>query len=205
MQFRGFFAEGGTSVADRKGKPAKAPAKMAGHEGEVEVQATRAHEKLRARMDARNLNITDLLRMAAPYGMTAAFGTVKNWLNGGEQPRFRDMVALSRALELPLDYLADDSKDNPDLFRSDLDPSEQRVLEITRRLGSEPVRLMMENVSRLGLDEANNRLMLMVPMPILGQGPPTPYVPPSQGRTDDRTEGEHIAAGSKVNPVPRRK
>lgn len=74
--------------------------------------------------------------------------TVSRWLNGENKPFDQWALALARALDVPLDYLADDAQE--DLPCSELKPDERSLVEIYRGF---------RDNEGMTLEEARDRLM----------------------------------------------
>jgi transcriptional regulator with XRE-family HTH domain len=83
--------------------------------------------------------------------------TVSRWLNGDGKPFEQWALALARALNVPLDYLADDAQD--ELPRG-LKPDEQSVIDVYRSMRGQGM-TMEEAIDRLTLRsvEALRRLL----------------------------------------------
>jgi transcriptional regulator with XRE-family HTH domain len=90
--------------------------------------------------------------------------TVSRWLNGEGKPFDQWALALARALEVPLDYLADDAQEDP---LPGLKPDERSLVEIYRGF---------RDNEGMTLEEARDRLMAPVP------GRPDDPVPRRRGK-----------------------
>jgi len=89
---------------------------------------------------------------------------VSNWTKGKGEPSMRELLTLARLLQVPLDYLADDTIDDPrKAGRTGLDPEDLQVLDSWRLL------------RRGGMSGAEAVLRLAGPMTRREQGfTPTP-------------------------------
>lgn len=83
-------------------------------------------EKLKALCAAKDLTPADLARKIGGVPKS----TMYNWFNGRNDPDIKSAKLIADALGVPLDYLADDSLDEPPAL--DLSPDERRIVDIIR-------------------------------------------------------------------------
>jgi transcriptional regulator with XRE-family HTH domain len=108
-------------------------------------------QKLDKLCEGRRWTQADLMRAVnAVSKKKVSTNTVSRWFNGVGKPFNKWAVPLARALEVPLDYLADDAQN--DLPRPELDPDERSILVIFRGL---------HDNQGMTKKEARDRLMAM--------------------------------------------
>ncbi|MFO0907233.1 MAG: helix-turn-helix transcriptional regulator [Isosphaeraceae bacterium] len=86
-------------------------------------------------------------------------------LSGQSTPGLENAFRLARAVNVSLDYLADDALENDPMRATDpLSPEERRVLEVVQRLGLTRALLLLENISFIGYETAMQRLLSARPV-----------------------------------------
>jgi transcriptional regulator with XRE-family HTH domain len=96
------------------------------------ITAMRFHEKISRVAAAKRLNQSAI---AVLTGIPQT--SLSRWMSGKAVPKLGEAFALARALGVSLDYLADDSLDDPPppAAGPDLTPDEVWILETARALG----------------------------------------------------------------------
>ena len=95
-------------------------------------------EKILKRMEERGHS---QIWLASRVGTSAT--QVGRWLDlkkdqRGSRPSYRELLMLARVLELPLEYLCDDSCDDPAQYSGpQLNADERRIVELARIIGYE--------------------------------------------------------------------
>lgn len=87
------------------------------------------HDKLVMCCDAKGWNQASLFRAVGGVSRT----TVSNWFNHESKPDMETALRIARALDVPLDYLADDTIDEPPAPAAQADWG-RTVLELIRAL-----------------------------------------------------------------------
>jgi transcriptional regulator with XRE-family HTH domain len=86
-------------------------------------------------------------------------------LSGQSTPGLENAFRLARAVDVSLDYLADDSLETDPMRASDpLAPEERRVLDLVQRIGLVRALLLLENISFIGYETAMQRLLSARPV-----------------------------------------
>jgi transcriptional regulator with XRE-family HTH domain len=141
-------------------------------------------QKLDKLCEGRRWTQADLVRAVnAVSEEEVSTNTVSRWFNGVGKPFNKWAVPLARALEVPLDYLADDAQNAPP--RPELDPDERSILVIFRGL---------HDNQGMTKKEARDRLMAMSveAMERLNRptrAPGSPAAPPSTRRRTRKRSG----------------
>jgi transcriptional regulator with XRE-family HTH domain len=86
-------------------------------------------------------------------------------LSGQSTPGLENAFRLARAVEVSLDFLADDELENDPLKAADVVSSdERRILDLAQRLGLSRAMLLLENISFVGYETAMQRLLAAKPV-----------------------------------------
>jgi transcriptional regulator with XRE-family HTH domain len=81
-------------------------------------------------------------------------------LQGKSRPGLDNAFRLAKAVNVTLDYLADDSLDTePPQPADHLTPEERRIMTIAQKIGQDEVLTLLENIRFLGYDVAMSRLV----------------------------------------------
>jgi transcriptional regulator with XRE-family HTH domain len=92
-------------------------------------------------------------------------------LSGQSTPGLENAFRLARAVDLSLDFLADDALESDPLKAADpLSPDERRVLDLVARIGLSRAVLLLENISFVGYETAMQRLLGARPVIDLDRG-----------------------------------
>ena len=115
----------------------------------------RLKDKLLTEMARHGLNGQ---RLAQRSGVSDS--EISRILSGQSTPGLENAFRLARAVDLSLDFLADDSLEADPLKAADpLSPEERRVLDVAARIGLSRAVLLLENISFVGYDTAMQRLL----------------------------------------------
>jgi transcriptional regulator with XRE-family HTH domain len=111
--------------------------------------------KLKHLMHAKGLNGQRLSRLSQ-----VSDSEISRILQGKSRPGLDNALRLARALEVSLDYLADDKidsepADSGDVFTTD----ERKVMVLTQKIGGAETLAILENVRFLGYETAMSRLV----------------------------------------------
>jgi len=91
--------------------------------------------KLNHLLSARGLTQADLREA---IGRTVSNATVSHWCSGKSLPRLDEAYKVASVLDVPLEFLADDSKAAPEVQPPDgLTDREREIVSIIRKLGVE--------------------------------------------------------------------
>lgn len=93
--------------------------------------AMRLNEKLQMLCGRRGWGQSNLLEVVPDVTKSS----MSNWWKGKYRPDLESALRIARALDVPLDYLADDALDDPPPSR-DLPADEEHVLKVYRNLRS---------------------------------------------------------------------
>jgi transcriptional regulator with XRE-family HTH domain len=91
--------------------------------------AMRYCDKLQRHCDERGWEQADLWRA---INKCVSRSTVSNWFNDESRPNMAVGLRIARALALSLDYMADDTQDEPSPA---LNAAEEEILSISRTMG----------------------------------------------------------------------
>ena len=81
-------------------------------------------------------------------------------MNGKSLPGLENAIALARAVNISLDYLADDSLDaDPNQPKESADERETTILRLAREIGYKHAEYILENTRLIGYDVAMHRLV----------------------------------------------
>jgi transcriptional regulator with XRE-family HTH domain len=81
-------------------------------------------------------------------------------MNGKSLPGLENAIALARAVNVSLDYLADDTLDaDPNLPKESADEREAEIQRLAREIGFKQAERILENTRIIGYDVAMHRLM----------------------------------------------
>jgi transcriptional regulator with XRE-family HTH domain len=132
------------------------------------------HEKIWREMARRNLNQQKLARLA-----NVSDSEISRILAGKSNPSLEYARRIALAIEVSLDYLANDSmeEDAPEQHGPTLDPVEIEVLELTGSLGPRQTRRILETAVDLGYDIAIRRLLGTEMKPVIEVGHPSQTIP----------------------------
>jgi transcriptional regulator with XRE-family HTH domain len=111
--------------------------------------------KLKKLMNAKGLNGQKLARLAQ-----VSDSEISRILQGKSRPGLENALRLAQALEVSLDFLADDNVDaEPPPPADALSEEERKALTIIQKVGSRDVLTILENVRFLGYEVAMGRLV----------------------------------------------
>jgi transcriptional regulator with XRE-family HTH domain len=111
--------------------------------------------KLKHLMNARGLNGQRLARLSQ-----VSDSEISRILQGKSRPGLDNALRLARALEVSLDYLADDRIDSEPASPADaFSPDERKILSLGQKLGVPETVAILENVRFLGYETAMSRLV----------------------------------------------
>jgi transcriptional regulator with XRE-family HTH domain len=86
-------------------------------------------------------------------------------LSGQSTPGLENAFRLARAIDVSLDYLADDELETDPLKAGDVVSSdERRILDLSDRIGLARALLLLENISFVGYETAMQRLLAAKPV-----------------------------------------
>ncbi|MBX6312921.1 MAG: helix-turn-helix transcriptional regulator [Isosphaeraceae bacterium] len=108
------------------------------------------HEKL-ARLAEQQRRSQRNVARALQQQITISVAKVNEWFLGKREPSLREAWLLARLFGVPLEYLADDTQDEP--APPELDPEERILLQAFRRLGIS----VDEGILRLGQERTSPR------------------------------------------------
>ncbi len=112
-------------------------------------------QKLKNLMNARGLNGQRLARLSR-----VSDSEISRILQGKSRPGLDNALRLARALEVSLDYLADDTIDNePCEPVDDFSNDERKILNLSQKIGSPDAVTILETVRFLGYETAMSRLV----------------------------------------------
>ncbi len=145
--------------------------------------------KLQMLMKARNLNGQKLARLSR-----VSDSEISRILQGKSRPGLDNALRLARAVEVSLDFLADDRIEvEPTAAVDDAPTAEDRkLLALCKRIGSEEVQRVLEIVRILGYEAAMARLLGMSSRPVIERldepaVEPRPAIPPVAPSQSART------------------
>ena len=106
-------------------------------------QAMMFADKLKSLLETHRIDAPELSRvLSEKYGKKISGQTVYNYLNKPEvQPRLDVAMAIAKEFDVSIEYLADDSLDEPPTKR-DLTESETMILDACRDSGMKPYEIM---------------------------------------------------------------
>jgi transcriptional regulator with XRE-family HTH domain len=108
-------------------------------------------------------------------------------LSGQSTPGLENAFRLARAVNVSVDFLADDSLDADPLTATDsVSPDERRVLDVVEQLGLTRAILLLENIRYIGFETSMKRLLMT--------GKPSIEL--------DRDEEARPAPAAPVSPMP---
>jgi transcriptional regulator with XRE-family HTH domain len=111
--------------------------------------------KLKNLMNAKGLNGQKLARLSQ-----VSDSEISRILQGKSRPGLDNALRLAQALDVSLDYLADDQLDSEPPEPADaLSPDERRLLGIVQKIGCSEVVTILENLRFLGYEVAMSRLV----------------------------------------------
>jgi transcriptional regulator with XRE-family HTH domain len=135
--------------------------------------------KLKNLMNARGLNGQKLARLSR-----VSDSEISRILQGKSRPGLDNALRLAQALEVSLDYLADDSLDvEPPAPADAHSPDERKALGLVQKIGLPEALTILENVRFLGYEVAMSRLVGAKPIIEIDKEagaemrPPTPTAP----------------------------
>jgi transcriptional regulator with XRE-family HTH domain len=112
-------------------------------------------DKLQMLMARRGLNGQKLARLSQ-----VSDSEISRIVQGKSRPGLDNAFRLARSLNVPLDYLADDSQDvEPSQPADILAPEERKLLASVQKIGCPEVLTILENVRFLGYELAMSRLL----------------------------------------------
>ncbi len=112
-------------------------------------------DKLQMLMARCGLNGQKLARLSQ-----VSDSEISRILQGKSRPGLDNAFRLAKAVNVTLDYLADDSLDTePPQPADHLSPDERRLLSIAQKIGQSEVLTLLENIRFLGYDVAMSRLV----------------------------------------------
>jgi transcriptional regulator with XRE-family HTH domain len=112
-------------------------------------------DKLQMLMNRRSLNGQKLARLSQ-----VSDSEISRILQGKSRPGLDNAFRLAKAVNVSLDYLADDSVEVDATQPADLLSSEERkILTLAQRIGCAEVLAILENVRFLGYEVAMSRLI----------------------------------------------
>ena len=112
-------------------------------------------DKLQMLMARCGLNGQKLARLSQ-----VSDSEISRILQGKSRPGLDNAFRLARAVNVTLDYLADDSLDaEPPQPADHLSPEERRLLTVAQKIGPSEVLTLLENIRFLGYDVAMSRLV----------------------------------------------
>ena len=112
-------------------------------------------DKLQILMTRHSLNGQKLARLSQ-----VSDSEISRILQGKSRPGLDNAFRLARAVNVSLDYLADDSLDVDGCQPADLLSTEERkILNLTQKIGGPEVLAILENVRFLGYEVAMSRLI----------------------------------------------
>ncbi len=115
----------------------------------------RLKEKLQILMARHSLNGQRLAKLSQ-----VSDSEISRILQGKSRPGLDNAFRLAKAVNVSLDFLADDSLDMDASSSGDLlSPDERKVLNLTQKIGGAEVVAILENVRFLGYDVAMSRLI----------------------------------------------
>ena len=115
----------------------------------------RFSEKLAQKMLQLGLNGQKLARKSE-----VSDSEISRIMNGKSLPGLENAIALSRAVNVSLDYLADDMLDaDPNLPKESADERETAIQRLAREIGYKQAEHILENTRIIGYDVAMHRLM----------------------------------------------
>src|SRR5579883_2370710 len=112
-------------------------------------------DKLQMLMNRHSLNGQKLARLSQ-----VSDSEISRILQGKSRPGLDNAFRLAKAVNVSLDFLADDSLDMDANQSGDLmSPDERKVLNLTQKIGAAEVVAILEIVRFLGYDVAMSRLI----------------------------------------------
>ncbi len=115
----------------------------------------RLKEKLQILMARHSLNGQKLAKLSQ-----VSDSEISRILQGKSRPGLDNAFRLARAVNVSLDFLADDSLDMDANQSGDLmSPDERKVLNLTQKIGATEVAAILEVIRFLGYDVAMSRLI----------------------------------------------
>ena len=115
----------------------------------------RLKEKLQILMARHSLNGQKLAKLSQ-----VSDSEISRILQGKSRPGLDNAFRLAKAVNVSLDFLADDSLDMDASQSGDLmSPDERKVLNLTHKIGGAEVVAILENVRFLGYEVAMSRLI----------------------------------------------
>ena len=115
-------------------------------------------------------------------------------LSGQSTPGLENAYRLARAVNVSLDYLADDQLEVDPIKSSDpLTVEERRLLDLAQRVGLIRAILLLENISYIGYDTAMQRLLNAKPIIEIE------YAEESQGRPVSIATGQAVTPSTRSN------
>lgn len=136
----------------------------------------RFSEKLSQKMLQLGLNGQKLARKS-----DVSDSEISRIMNGKSLPGLENAIALSRAVGVSLDYLADDIMDtDPNQPKESANEFEASILKLVREIGFLQSHTLLEISRNLGYELASKRLIeakpTISPMNETGRAPMTPHV-----------------------------
>jgi transcriptional regulator with XRE-family HTH domain len=112
-------------------------------------------DKLQMLMARNGLNGQKLARLSQ-----VSDSEISRILQGKSRPGLDNAFRLAKAVNVTLDYLADDSLDaEPPQPADHLTPEERKLLAIAQKIGNGEVLTLLENIRFLGYEVAMSRLV----------------------------------------------
>jgi transcriptional regulator with XRE-family HTH domain len=115
----------------------------------------RLKEKLQILMARHSLNGQKLAKLSQ-----VSDSEISRILQGKSRPGLDNAFRLAKAVNVSLDFLADDSRDvDADQPAEHHSPEERKILGLAQKIGSAEVLAILENVRFLGYEVAMSRLI----------------------------------------------
>ncbi len=112
-------------------------------------------DKLQILMNRHSLNGQKLARLSQ-----VSDSEISRILQGKSRPGLDNAFRLAKAVNVSLDYLADDSLDMDASQPADLlSPEERKILNLVQKIGASETLAILENVRFLGYEVAMSRLI----------------------------------------------
>jgi transcriptional regulator with XRE-family HTH domain len=149
-------------------------------------------DKLQMLMSRHNLNGQRLARLSQ-----VSDSEISRILQGKSRPGLDNAFRLARAVNVSLDYLADDSLELDAASPADLlSPDERKLLALAQRVGCSEVLTILENVRFLGYELAMSRLIGAKPIIEIDSEPSDHHTPAALGPGTSVGSGARVGASS---------
>lgn len=113
------------------------------------------HKKLALQMTERSLTLQDVCDQTG----VRTPSTISRWRRGETTPTLNELRVLAHVLRVSPAYLADDTITDPANVPGQMPPELRQVVEKARKLGLEHAGFLLDVIERLGLAEAQDRLL----------------------------------------------